>query len=92
MLDGTDCKVLLDMEATKSFMSKTFYLNSPLLHILPRFVWRIKNILVGNGQYEGGLFVSPTVIDLQEYRFEVYNLVSEVHDNVNIMNIRDQKS
>ena len=28
LLDGTDCKILLDMGASKPFMSKTFYLNS----------------------------------------------------------------
>ena len=35
LLDGTDCKVLLDMEAPKSFISKIFYLNCPSLYSLP---------------------------------------------------------
>ena len=44
LLDGTDCKVLFDTGASKSFMSKTFHFNSPSLHSLPNFVSRIKSI------------------------------------------------
>ena len=43
------------------------------------------NILVGNGQYIGVLFVIPVTINLQEYRFEVYTLVSEINNNENII-------
>ena len=38
LLDSTDCKVLCETGANKSFMSKTFYLNCPLLHSLHEFV------------------------------------------------------
>ena len=38
LLDGSDGKVLLYMGASKLFMSKTFYLNSPSVHTLPKFV------------------------------------------------------
>ena len=40
-------------------MSKPFYLNGPPLHSLPKFVSKTNNILVGNGQYIGVLFVIP---------------------------------
>ena len=63
LLDGPDCRILLDMGAGKSFMSKTFYLNCPSLHSLPKFVSRTKNILVGNSPYIGVLFVIPVVIN-----------------------------
>ena len=52
-------------------MSKTFCWNSPSLHSLPKFVLKTKNILVGNDQYAGVLFVILGVIDLHGYRFEV---------------------
>ena len=80
MLDDTDCKVLLDRVASKSFIMKAFYLNSPTLHTLPMFASRTKNILVGNGQCVGVLFVIPVVIDLHGHKIEVYTLVSEIHD------------
>ena len=83
--DGTDCKVLLEIGASKSFISKTFYLNCPSLHSLPKFVLRTKNILVDNDQYVGVLFVVPAVIDLLGHRFEAYTLVSEIHDNLDMV-------
>ena len=40
-----------------------------------------QNIVVGNDQYVGLLFVIPAVINLQGHRIEVYALVPEIHDN-----------
>ena len=36
LLDGTKCQLLLDMGASKSFMSKSFYMHCKSLHILPK--------------------------------------------------------
>ena len=66
-------------------MSKTFYLNYPSLHSLPNFVSKTKVILVGNGQYVGVLFVIPVVINLEGHGFEVYTLVSEIHNNADML-------
>ena len=82
LLDHTDCKIILDTVGSKSFTSKTFYLNCPLLCSLPKFVSRIKKILVDNGHYVDVLFVIPVAISPCGYRFEVYTLVSEIHHNV----------
>ena len=38
LLDGTECQLLLDTGASKSFMSKSFYMQCKSLHSLPRFV------------------------------------------------------
>ena len=75
LLDGTDCKILLDTGAGKSFMSKTFCLNCLSLHSLPKFVSRTKNILVDKGWYQGVLFVIPDVINLHWLRLGIYTLV-----------------
>ena len=85
LLDGTDCRILLDTGACKSFISKTFYLNCPSLHSSPKLVSKTKNILVGNGQCVGVLFVIPVVINLQGHCFEVYTLVTEIHVNVDMV-------
>ena len=37
ILDGTECQLLLDTGATKSYMSKSFYLRCKTLHSLPKF-------------------------------------------------------
>ena len=90
LLVGTDCKMLVDMVASKSFMSKTFNLNCLSLQIFTKVLSKTKNILVGSGQYVGVLFVIHVVINLQGHKFEVYILVSEIHDNVDmVMGIRN---
>ena len=37
LLDGTKCQLLLDTGASKSFMSKSFYMRCKSLHTLPKF-------------------------------------------------------
>ena len=37
LLDETDCRNLLDTGATKSYMSKSYYLQCKTLHALPKF-------------------------------------------------------
>ena len=37
LLDGTECQLLLDTGASKSFMSKSFYMRCKSLHSLPKF-------------------------------------------------------
>ena len=72
LLDGADCKIVLNTVVSKSFMSKIFYLNCPSLHSSPKFLSRTKNILVGDVQYVELLFVMPVLINLHGHRFEVY--------------------
>ena len=42
-------------------------------------------IQVGNGQYMGVLFVIPVIIDIHRHRFEIFTLVSEIHENVDLV-------
>ena len=37
LLDGAECQILLDTGATKSYMSKSYYLQCKTLHALPKF-------------------------------------------------------
>ena len=50
ILDGTKCQLLLDMGASKSFMSKSFHMQCKSLHTLPKFASTTQRIQVGNGQ------------------------------------------
>ena len=61
LLDGTKCQILLDMGATKSYMSKLHYLQGKTLHALPKFSSNTQKIQVGNGQYVSLLFVIPVI-------------------------------
>ena len=42
LLDDTECQTLLDMGASKSFMSKSHYLRCKSLHSLPKFASKLK--------------------------------------------------
>ena len=85
LLDGTECEILIDTGASKSYMSKSYYMHCRSLHMMPKFTSTTKRIQVGNGQYVGVLFVIPVVITIQKHRFEVFTLVSEIHENVDLV-------
>ena len=85
LLHGTECQILLDTGATKSYMSKSYFLQCKTLHALPKFSSNTQIIQVGNGQYVSILFVIPVNIDIHGHRFEIFTLVSEIHDNVDLV-------
>ena len=84
LLDGTKCQLLLDTGASKSFMSKSFYMCCKSLHTLPKFAATTQKIQVGNGQCISVLFVIPVIIEVHNHRFEISTLVSEIHENVDL--------
>ena len=85
LLDGTECQLLLDTGASKLFMSKSFYMLCKPLHSLPKFASKTQRIQVGNGQCVSVLFIIPVIIDVHGHRFEIYTLVSEIHENVDLV-------
>ena len=90
LLDGTECQLLLDTGASKSFMSKLFYMQCTSLHSLPKFASETQRIQVGNGQCISVLLIIPVIIDANGHRFEMYTLVSEIHENVDlVLNIKN---
>ena len=85
LLDGTECQLLLYTGASKSLMSKSYYIHCKLLHSLPKFASKIQRIQIGNGQYVSVLFIISVIIDVHGHRFEIYTLVSEIHKNVDLV-------
>ena len=85
LLDGTECQLLLDTGASKSFMSKSFYMQCKSLHSLPKFASRTQRIQVGNGKCVSVLFIIPVIVDIHGHRFEIYTLVSEIHKNIDLV-------
>ena len=67
LLDGTECQILLDTGATKSDMSKSYYLQCKTLHTLLKFSSNTERIQVGNGQYVSVLFIIPVIIDIHRH-------------------------
>ena len=85
LLDGMKCQLLLDTGASKSFMSKSFYMHCKSLHTLPKFAATMQRIQVGNGQCISVLFIISVIIEVHGHRFEIYTLVSEIHENVDLV-------
>ena len=40
---------------------------------------------MGNGQYVSVLFVIPVIIDVHGHRFEIFTLVSKIHNNIDLV-------
>ena len=55
------------------------------LHSLPNFASRTQRIQVGNGQCVSVLFIIPVIVDIHGHRFEIYTLVSEIHENLDLV-------
>ena len=56
-----------------------------MLHSLPKFASRAQRIQVGNGQFVSVLIIMPIIIDIHRHRFEIYTLVSEIHENIDLV-------
>ena len=66
-------------------MSKSHYLQCKSLHSLPKFASKTQRIQVGNGQLISVLFIMSIVIDIHGHRFKIFTLVSEIHENVDLV-------
>ena len=71
LIDGTECDILVDTGASKSYMSKSYFMRCKSLHSLPKFTSTTTRIQVGNGQYVGVLFVIAVIMTIQNHRFEI---------------------
>ena len=67
------------------FMSRSHYLRCKSLYLLLKFASKTQRIQVGSGQYVSVLFSIPIVIDIHGHRFEIFTLVSEIHENVDLI-------
>ena len=52
---------------------------------MPKFASQRQRIQVGNVQCVSVLFITPVIVDIHKHRFEIYTLVSEIHENVNLV-------
>ena len=85
LMDGMECQLLLDTRVSKSFISKSYYLHCKALHSLPKFASKMQRIQVGNGQYVSVLFIILLTVEIAGHRFEIYTLVSKIHDNIDLV-------
>ena len=85
LLDWTECPTLLDTGARKSFMSTSHYLCCKSLHSSPKFASKTQRIQVENGKFINISLIIPIIIDIHDHRFEINTLVSEIHENIDLV-------
>ena len=64
---------------------QVLFMRCKSFHSLPKFTPTTTRIQFGNGQYVGVLFVIPVILTIQSHRFEIFTLVSEIHEDVNLV-------
>ena len=61
------------------------YQHCKSLHSLPRLTPKTQWIQVGNGQFISVLFIIPVIVHIHSHSFNVYTLVSQIHENVDLV-------
>ena len=72
--DKTHCSILIDTGMSQSYMSKSFYMQSRILYVLPKFAPTTQRIEVGNGPYVAVLFIVLIIIEIHGHLFEVFTV------------------
>ena len=85
LLDGTECQLLLDTGASKSIMSKSFYMYCKSLHSLSKFASRTQKNSGRKWSVCQCIVCNSSNYRLHRHRFEIYTLVSEIHENVDLV-------
>ena len=49
LLNNTECSILIDTGASKSYMSKSYYMQCKSLHALPKSSSTTQRVQIGNG-------------------------------------------
>ena len=66
-------------------MCKSHYLWCKSLHSLPKFASQMQRIQVGNELIISVLFIIPIVTVIHGHRFNIFTLVSEIYENVDLV-------
>ena len=85
LLDGTECQLLLDMGASKSFMSKSFICNVSHSTLYQYLLQKHKGYKLEMVNVLNVLFITLVIVDIHGHKFEIYMLVSEIHENVDLV-------
>ena len=80
-----DSNILLDMSASKSFMSKRYYLGNKSFRDLQKLSRTARYIQVKNAKFCNVLFVIPMRVNIYCHVFEIHNTDFRIHDHVDLV-------
>ena len=78
-------KLFFDSGASRSYLSKKYYDANKSLHRLPKFNTTCTGIKIGNGSIIPTLFVIPIQFMTHGHVFEVYTIVAEIDDGMDLV-------
>ena len=84
-MDKTPMRVFNNMGASRSYMSKSFYMANTSLHTVPKFSTASKGIIVRNGQLVSVMFIIPITSSIQGHVFEIFTMVADIHEGIDIV-------
>ena len=85
VVGGNMLNILIDTGAAKCYMSKNYYDKNPALHKLLKFKTKVLKLQVGNGAQIKTHFVIPIQLKIQQHRFEIYTLVANIEDSIDMV-------
>ena len=85
VVGGNMLNILIDTGAAKCYMSRNYYDKNPALHKLPKFKTKVLKLQVGNGAQIKIHFVIPIQLKIQHHRFEIYTLVANIEDSIDMV-------
>ena len=83
--NGTPMKLFFDSGASRSYLSKKFYVSNPVLHDMPKLVTTCTGIRIGNGSIAQALFVIPLLFMSSGHNFEIFTTVAEIDDDMDLV-------
>ena len=84
LMDNTPMKLFFDSGASRSYLSKKYYDANKSLHKLPKFGTTCTGIKIGNGSIIPTLFVIPIQFVTHGHAFEIYTIVAEIDDGMDL--------
>ena len=85
LMDNTPMELFFDSAASRSYLLKKFYDANKSLHKLPKFVTTCTGIKIGNGSIISTLFVIPILFMTYGHIFEIYTIVAEIDDGMDLV-------
>ena len=82
LLDGTECQILLDTGASKSYMCKSHYLHCKSVYSLPKFASKTQRSQVGNGKFVSVLFIIQIIVDIPGHKFKIYTYCDSTNQTI----------
>ena len=85
LLDRTECQIFFRHRSQHILHVKILLYALQVTPLFTKVCIKTRRIQVGNGQFVSVLFTILVIIDIHGHRFEICTLVSEIHENIDLV-------